>query len=96
MDINEYKSQGHPLASYQGIIEDICYLLQDWVENIGLGTFENGGEFDTDKEELVYLLYDDNGNRLPIRLEGTLSGTLLEITSIVPSPIERISFAEDQ
>jgi hypothetical protein len=78
MTPEEYKAQGHPQARFLNQTDDICYLLQDILTQNGKEPRDNGGEFDTESKDWVYLLYGDatvtrcilsaglNGDRLNI------------------------------
>lgn len=73
MNAREYLSQAHPVVAFEDKTEDVCYLLQDWMAENHNIELDNGGEMDCDSpEELVYLLFDDNGDEYKIKLDGEL------------------------
>jgi len=88
MTLAEYKSQGHPEAEFEGRVEDICCLLQDWAMENGHGRRDNGGEFlidGPDDESLRYQLWDDTcKDNLTLVLTGELDGDVLKIKTITP------------
>lgn len=85
MDLEDYKSQGHPFARIMpdGEPEDMHILVMDWAKANGHGEIENGGEFDYTPGSLDYDLYADDGHAHRFHIEGALNGDILEITRIV-------------
>lgn len=88
MTLEDYKCKGHPFARYNSVEDDIYLIILDWLTAQGIEDYENGGEFDPEAP-LDYLMYDDHGGELRVRLTGQLvependwTGQVLRIDSL--------------